>query len=614
MSSLLLRVAVVLTFVVVAPHAARAARSSAAGVSAQETPRELVEKIKDQKDRSPGAWFETLGARRDAAGLKALEQALGIVKSEAKLSEVARALRHFAGDSTHEGRALQVLRGLALERAANEARAGAAGLAAFGPSGEATLREIIGDIQDDLARARALAPLLPSIEANPDAKGLALFLAAWRTPQSGEHARGLALLQSFRTTEHLELMGKFVSNEDGYRPRRELVLAAVGAMKLEGEAADEADEVVDRGLAAEDVAVQFRALEAVIARGRALRRQPLEALTRVEADELRRLAHVALARLELAASGGDPKQVVALGRAKDPAARQAAALELARLGSKETLAILGELLADPDTRVRSEAIRAVAARRRASSIEALIDRLDAERGKLGLEVQWALRMLTGLDHGARSPRWRAWWTAEGETFELPTLALAQEAERARKTRRDENSTKASFYGLQVVSNRLSFVIDISGSMREKAYAGKSRIDIAKEELTKVVESLQADDHFNLIAFSSGVDDWQKALVPGDPKNRASAQSYVQGLNANGGTAIFDALARAFEDKSVDTIYFLSDGDPSAGAIVDPTLIRSEIARWNSARHVTIHCIAVGQDHALLRGLAEDSGGTYQRID
>lgn len=614
MSSLLSRVAAALALVVVAPVSTRAAVPLAAGVSPQETPRELVEKIKDQKDRSPGAWFETLGARRDAAGLKALEQALGIVKSEAKLSEVARALRHFAGDSTHEGRALQVLRGLALDKERNEARAGATGLAAFGPSGVATLRSLLTQIQDDVARARALAPLVPSIEANPDAQGLDFVLAAWRTPQSGPYERGIALLKAFPTALHLERMGKFVSDEDADRFRRELVLSAVGAMELDGDAAEEADEVVDRGLEARDAAVQYRALEAVVARGRVLRKQPLEALTRAAGDDLRRLAHVALARLALAESGGDPKAVIALGRAKDPAARQAAAYELARLGSDDALEVLVELLADPDPRVRSQAIRALSARRRPSSIAALIDRLDEERGRLGQEVHWALRMLSGLDHGPRAPRWRAWWAAEGKSFEIPTLEVAREAEDARKTRRDENSTKASFYGLQIVSNRLSFVVDISGSMNDRAYAGKTRIAIAKQELSTVIESLQGDDHFNLIAFSGGVSEWQSALVPGDPKNRASAQAFVAGLRADGGTAIYDALARAFEDPSVDTIYFLSDGDASAGLIVDTTMIRSEVARWNSARHVTVHCIAIGQHHPLLRGLAEDTGGTYRRID
>lgn len=609
MTSLILRIAAVLACLAyaVAPALART-------TVPQDSPRELVEKIKDKRDRSPGAWFETLGARRDSAGMKALEQALGLVKSEAKLSEVARAFRHFAGDSKLEPRALQVLRGLLLERKAPEARAGAKGLAAFGASAHDVLRGNFSQIDDEEARAHALKPLLAEIVAAPDERGLGFVLAGWRTPQSGDFAQGLATLRAFRTTSFLAQMGKLVSDEDGYRPRRELVLTAVGGMKLEGDAAVEADEVVDRGLAAKDVAVQYRALEAVIARGRALRKQPLELMTRAEADELRRLAHVALARIALREAGDDPRDVVALGRSKDPAARQAAALELARIGSEEALQTLIALLGDADTRVRSEAVRAVAARRRLTSVVALIDRLDAESGKLRLEVHWALRMLTGEDYGARAPRWRTWWAGEGKTFEIPSLAQAQEAERARERRRGENISKASFYGIDVVSDRLAFVIDISGSMNAKAYAGKTRIEIAKEELAAVVQRLHADDRFNIITFSGGVQGWERSLVAADEKNRASATSFVERLRANGGTAIYDALAEAFDDSEIDTIYFLSDGDPSAGVVVDPAMIRSEIGRWNSSRHVTIHCIAVGQDHPLLRGLAQDSGGTYRRID
>jgi len=580
----------------------------------QESPREIIEKVKDKKDRSPGAWFETLGEGRDSASLRALEQALGIVKSEAKLSEVARAFRHFAGDSRLESSALRRLRALALEGKPAEARAGVAGLAATGEPGNAVLEEVLLQIDDGVARARALKPLVPGLGARGDRSSLALILAAWRTPDSGDDDAGLTLLRKFQAVEHLEQMGKAVSDEDVYGPRRQLVLRAVAGMLLEGDALIEADEVIDRGLATKDAAVQFRALEAVATRGRALRRQSIDALTRSEADELRRLAHVALARLDLAESGGDPKSVIALGRAKDPAARQAAALELARLGTDEALETLLTLLADADARVRSEAIKAIAARRRASSIVALIDRLDAEKGKHRLEVYWALRMLTGEDHGSRDARWRAWWRGEGKTFEVPTLAQAQEAERGRETRRDQNTSKVSFYGLEVVSNRVAFVIDTSGSMNAKAYEGKTRLEIAKGELRRVVENMQGDEQFNIISFSTGVHDWQKSIVLADPKNRSGASTYVEGLKANGGTSIYDALERAFSDKHIDTIYFLSDGDPSSGAITDPALIRAEVARWNSARHVTVHCIAIGQDHALLRGLASDSGGRYLRID
>ena len=74
------------------------------------------------------------------------------------------------------------------------------------------------------------------------------------------------------------------------------------------------------------------------------------------------------------------------------------------------------------------------------------------------------------------------------------------------------------------------------------------------------------------------------------------------------------MGLAFEDERVDTIYLLSDGAPSTGPIVQADELRDEVARWNSVRGVVIHCIAVGQDHRLLKGLAEDSGGKYVRVN
>ena len=580
---------------------------------AQEHPRALLDKIREQKDRSPAALFEALGTRRDALGFRTLESALVELKSEHALTLAATAFRHFAAVADQAPKALSVLETLAMAKAANEARAGAKGLCAFGPDANGSLRNVIQRANDDVARAIALAPLVEGLATAPDAAGLELWLKAWRAPQSSTATRGIEVLQHFRTDAFLKQMNKVVADEGAYRPRRELILAAVAAMKLEGDAATEADNLVERGLISPVDSIRYRALEAVIARGRAVRTGSLEDLSRVEAAELRRLAHVALARLALRAEGDTPVGVLELARAKDPAARQAAAFELARIGSEEALTSLRALLADSDARVRSEAIRAVAARRRASSIVALIDRLEAETGKLQLEAYWALRMLTGLDHGSRAPRWKSWWQGEGARFQIPTLAEADAAERKREEKQGEGTTKASFYGIAVVSDRLVFVIDISSSMLAKAYGDRTRIDVAKEELATVIGRLHGDDLFNIIAFSTGVVNWERELTAATPKNREGAQLFVERLMANGGTAIYTALERAFSDARIDTIYFLSDGDPSAGAITDPGEIQREVARWNSARHVTIHCIAVGQDHPLLRGLASDSGGTYRRI-
>ena len=55
---------------------------------------------------------------------------------------------------------------------------------------------------------------------------------------------------------------------------------------------------------------------------------------------------------------------------------------------------------------------------------------------------------------------------------------------------------------------------------------------------------------------------------------------------------------------------LSDGDPTAGSVIDPRLIRERIARLNRTRKVQIHCISIGKPSPFLRALAKENGGAY----
>ena len=95
--------------------------------------------------------------------------------------------------------------------------------------------------------------------------------------------------------------------------------------------------------------------------------------------------------------------------------------------------------------------------------------------------------------------------------------------------------------------------------------------------------------------------------------RAEILGHVEQQGFLGGTALYDALAVAFELEDLEIIYLLSDGAPSGGTVNDVKKIRAEVAEWNEDRHVVIHCIAVGGGHRLLEWLAEDSGGKYVRV-
>ena len=138
-----------------------------------------------------------------------------------------------------------------------------------------------------------------------------------------------------------------------------------------------------------------------------------------------------------------------------------------------------------------------------------------------------------------------------------------------------------------------------------------RISVAKRELTRCIDSLEENSLFNLVVFSSDVTKWlAEGISDAKGANREDAKSYVDKLGADGGTTLYGALKEAFADMDVDTIFVLSDGEPSVGEVIDPGAIRERVREWNEHRHIVINSIAVGGTFEILRWLAEDTGGTH----
>ncbi|MGI1680136.1 MAG: marine proteobacterial sortase target protein [Cellvibrionaceae bacterium] len=102
-----------------------------------------------------------------------------------------------------------------------------------------------------------------------------------------------------------------------------------------------------------------------------------------------------------------------------------------------------------------------------------------------------------------------------------------------------------------------FIIDTSGSM-----AGKS-ITQAKKALIASLDYLSPTDRFNIIEFNSSHRSLFKNPVSVDSNNINSANQFISGLNANGGTEMAGALKEAFSNKSkegfVRQIIFITDG-------------------------------------------------------
>lgn len=586
-------------------------QSAAAAAPAQTRVGEILAAVREHGDKVAPAAYEELGLMKSAPALDALEKCVAEVKRPRSFLAIFSAMRHFMETDDLANKALVTVERYARGKRETEARAAANALAGFGPKGYDAMFDVARQAEHPIARAYAVRGLRPALAERADTVSLEVVLDAWVTRVSGSEQQGEALLRVFKDAGEFDRMARFVSARKTPFQMRKLVITAMGGHRRGVDAViDEgADEVLERGAQSKDAVLRYYAMRTMTRRGGTSRTSVVERLVKDRDPTVRRAAMLVLLRDQSRTM--DPFE---LARDSDEIARQAAAIALAEDGRPEATGALHELLEDEDPTVRGEAIRQAGRRRDKASIPALIDRLDDESGRLRGDAQYVLTMLTGKDLGYRVGAWRTFWRTEGETFQMPTLEEARKLASEREDRKAGGETRVAFYGLDVVSNRFALVVDTSGSMQQVAYAGKTRLEIAQEQLTQTLTRIRDGVLFNVIPFANGARPMEDGLIEMDEEERENAMLFVGRLKPAGGTNVHDALAAAFDDDRIDTIYLLTDGDPSVGEIVDITALREEVARWNSIRGIRIHCIAVGKASRLLEGLAADSGGVYVQVN
>jgi len=287
--------------------------------------------------------------------------------------------------------------------------------------------------------------------------------------------------------------------------------------------------------------------------------------------------------------------------------------------TEASYATLIELLADKQWLVRSEAIRGVAQVREKRSVAALLARMPEEQGRLLDDLTDALRGLTGQNFPASPAQWQSWWDAAGKDLDLPP----EKPEEGGEIRPLGTAVKQGLYGT-VVSERVVFILDISGSMTAGTELEGTRFEIATRELIRVLqEQVTPKTQFNIVAFADQVARFRPDLSEGKGPNVKKAIEFIEKLRPGGETNVHDALEIAFEDAKADTIYLLTDGSPTVGAETIPVIIRRKVEEWNRYRGVKVHCIgffpgeARHQDKAEARtfliDLAQENRGRYTEI-
>ena len=280
------------------------------------------------------------------------------------------------------------------------------------------------------------------------------------------------------------------------------------------------------------------------------------------------------------------------------------------LSREDAIDVATKALGDRTWPVRSAAIELLADLKDPSGVEPLIDLLE-EGGRLGHEAHGALIRLTGKDIPPDPVLWREWWGVNRESFRPPTDETRKDDPR-KKTR-----TRLRYHGVPILSHRIAFVLDLSGSMRDSAADGSPKFDLAREELLRVIDQLPYDAYFNIYFYNEEVTSWRKEAAPAAPKSKEAARAFIERQKPKGYTNLYGGLRSALDDLQVDTIYLLSDGGPSRGEVIFTERILRRIADRNRLRRVVLHSIDTGSRRwhqtSLLKGLAGSSGGEYLRL-
>lgn len=147
------------------------------------------------------------------------------------------------------------------------------------------------------------------------------------------------------------------------------------------------------------------------------------------------------------------------------------------------------------------------------------------------------------------------------------------------------------------ATRVAFAIDTSGSMRGKP------IQQALRSVRACLGALSPDDRFGIVTFDSHVSTFRSQLIAGDAGGREGAETFLEKVQAGGGTELLSGLTQAsgLLGEGGGDILLVTDGQVSG----TDTIVR----RVKSAG-IRVHCLGIGsasQDR-FLASLARETGG------
>lgn len=309
-----------------------------------------------------------------------------------------------------------------------------------------------------------------------------------------------------------------------------------------------------------------------------------------------------------------------------------------------------------------------------AKVPAIIEFMEGASGRLLDDVGNALRRITGKNFGRDPEKWRAWLDGK-EAKEDPPEGSGESGGSAggsaggsgdgstppASSAYGNQAGKPHFYGMEVTSERVVIILDVSLSMNDaihldmerlkretsqkRAITGtdadpkddqgkpqefdipwwrvKTNLDLARYQTINLIEKLQPEQRFELILFSTKVKTWMGRLVPATAANKLKAQKLVEEIVPEDKTNTWGALAAAFDlydnearsyKDGPDALYMVTDGEPSIGDITDLGEIETAVMQLWKVKQIRINIIGIGVNLRGLRRIATRTGGKAKFFD
>lgn len=271
--------------------------------------------------------------------------------------------------------------------------------------------------------------------------------------------------------------------------------------------------------------------------------------------------------------------------------------------------------------IRACAADALGGMKHVKAVEALVPFVGDDA--IGTRVERSLYRLTG-QHFDEQPetQWRDWLKESGGKIDFKMHAAA-DFENFLKMQAlvkpdDGQMNMNTFYGIDVRGKGLLFILDVSGSMNADDRISKLRGQM--ENILNIFASRPAATRYGIITFGDDIEScFPRGILGNSDENRRRATRFVEKLQARGGTPMVEVLTHAYNKvlpgADIDTIFFLSDGQPSDGT---PEMVL-EITRKIFQRYQALfNTISIGEDFAvfpagtpsLLEDMARVTQGTF----